>query len=125
MKPLIIFDSSIWVEIFFKGSKYKRCQRYFETHKLVGIPTTTVFEVYKKVLTQTSEEEALKVISYFKTFSILEVTLEVSLTAADISIQHQLAMADSMMLSHARLSGAVLLTLDNDFAGMDDAVVLR
>lgn len=58
-------------------------------------------------------------------YNVLDMTREVVLTAADVSLEFSLAMADSIILAHARLSDAKLLTLDNDFAKIPNVKVLR
>ncbi len=54
-------------------------------------------------------------VSALRTFEHLVLTPEISLLAADLSIQYGLAVADSLVLAHARLLGVPLVTLDNDF----------
>ncbi|MEW6055426.1 MAG: PIN domain-containing protein [Bdellovibrionota bacterium] len=48
-----------------------------------------------------------------------------ALYAADLSIEFELAMADSLILAFAKEAGVSLLTLDNDFAGIPNVVVVR
>jgi predicted nucleic acid-binding protein len=45
--------------------------------------------------------------------------------AADLSLTHGLAMADSLVYATARRFGATLVTGDADFEGLADAVVVR
>lgn len=49
---------------------------------------------------------------------ILELTEELALTAADLSLAHGLALAASMMLAAARANDAKLVTTDAGFAGI-------
>jgi predicted nucleic acid-binding protein len=81
--------------------------------------------VYKKIAVRHSEHQALSAIATLSQYEVLDLTREVSLTAADISIGEKVHMADSIVLAHARLAGATLLTLDNDFAGLTGALVIR
>lgn len=48
-----------------------------------------------------------------------------ALEAADISLAHGLAMADSLVYATAHRYGARLLTADVDFEGLPDAIVVR
>jgi toxin FitB len=57
--------------------------------------------------------------------TVADLTQEVALSAADLSIAHKLPMADSFVLAHAQRASATLVTLDDDFAGLPGATVLR
>lgn len=89
------------------------------------IPTLVIFEVYRKILLSVSEDQALSAIATISQHEVLELSREVALSAADLSVQYKLAMAASIVLAHAHQLGAVLLTLDNDFSSIPGAQVLR
>jgi len=55
---------------------------------------------------------------------VVELTEELALTAADLSLAHGLAMADAMMLATARAHGAQLMTTDTGFAGIEGVTIL-
>lgn len=57
--------------------------------------------------------------------TIAPVDESLALEAADISLAHGLAMADSLVYATARRYGARLLTADVDFEGLPDAIVVR
>jgi predicted nucleic acid-binding protein len=48
-----------------------------------------------------------------------------ALDAADISLAHGLAMADSFVYATARRHGAKLVTADADFEALPDTLVIR
>lgn|SRR3989338_2770686 len=125
MKSSIILDSSIWIEIFRDGPLASKCKKVLDSHKISGVPTCSVYEVYKKIQSSVSEESALAVIAFFKQFPILELNVDTAVLAAEISLQYKLGMADSVMLAHAKIEEARLVTMDNDFAGIDNTQILR
>ena len=49
---------------------------------------------------------------------------DLALEAADLSLEHKLAMADAIVLATARQSNATLYTSDADFEGIEGTVVL-
>jgi len=57
--------------------------------------------------------------------TIAPVDESLALEAADLSLIHGLAMADSLVYATARRFGATLVTGDADFEGLADAVVVR
>ena len=72
-----------------------------------------------------SEERALEAISAMRRATIAPVDESLALEAADVSLAHGLAMADSLVYATARRFGATLVTSDTDFEGLPDAVVVR
>ena len=121
----VVIDSSVWIEIFLMGSKSKACLKYLKYPSTVYVPSLVFFEVYKKIALQRTEEDALSTVAKMSKYQMLDFTRDIALSAADISIQNKLAMADSIVLAHARVLGATLITLDNDFAGISAVQVVR
>lgn len=120
----MIVDSSVWIEILKDGPLAGKCQKAMLKQK-IQIPTLVLFEVYKKLKVQSSEDIALEAVAHLSQYEVQDLSREVAMLAADLSIQHNLAMADSLVLAHAELSGAPLLTLDNDFSAISIARVVR
>lgn len=54
---------------------------------------------------------------------VVDLTEELALGAADLSLAHKLSMADSMMLAVARAYDAELATTDTDFTGIDGVTI--
>jgi predicted nucleic acid-binding protein len=96
-----------------------------DKYKNVGVPAIVFFEVCRKVSAKVSEDEALRVAAWLRTFGTLNLTDEVALYAVDLSLNLKLGMADSLVLAHALREDAQLITLDNDFASIKNAVVIR
>ena len=72
-----------------------------------------------------SEERALEAVSALRRATIAPVDEPLALEAADISLAHGLAMADSLVYATARRHGATLVTGDSDFEGLPGTVVVR
>jgi predicted nucleic acid-binding protein len=84
-----------------------------------------VYEVYKVIRRDLSEERAVEAVSAPRRATIAPVDESLAIEAADISLTHGLAMADSMVYATASRHGATLVTGDEDFEGLPDAVVIR
>ena len=84
-----------------------------------------VYEVYKVIRRDLSEERALEAVSALRRATIVPVDESLALEAADESLAHGLAMADALVYATARRHGATLVTADADFDGLPDAVVVR
>ena len=84
-----------------------------------------MYEVYKVIRRDLSEERAVEAVSALRRATIEPVDEALALEAADISLAHGLAMADSLVYATARRHRATLVTGDEDFEGLPDTVVVR
>lgn len=125
MSSCAVLDSSVWIEILNQGPLVNECTQALKSSDRIIVPTLVLFEVYKKITASRSEDQALSAIAFLSQYEVADMTREVALAAADLSLQRSLAMADSIVLAHAHQCGATLVTLDNDFVGVSEASVLR
>lgn len=114
-----VVDSSGWLEYFAKGPNGARYAPMIRESAALVVPVICIYEVFKRVAQQCDEEEALKAIALMTTGQVIELTQEIALQAALLSIEHKLPMADSMILATARLYDAVLWTQDEHFRGLE------
>jgi predicted nucleic acid-binding protein len=119
----MVIDSSVWLEIFLGGKRKNSCEKILSSESLVSV--LSYYEIYKKLKLLLSEQLALETIGSLSHYSRVEITQEILLQAADLSIEYNLAMADSILLAQARVCNGVLLTLDNDFSGIPGVQVIR
>lgn len=84
-----------------------------------------IYEVYKVIRRDLSEERAVEAVSALRRGTIAPVDESLALDAADLSLARGLAMADSLVYATARRFGATLVTGDTDFEGLPDTVVVR
>ena len=118
-----LVDSSGWLELFTDGP----LAREYETHLAEpdGLSSTIVlFEVYKWVRRQRSEEEALICAATIARTNVVAPGSALALAAADLGLEHGLAMADSLIYATARVHGAELVTSDRDFEGLPGVTYL-
>ena len=84
-----------------------------------------IYEVYKVLRRDLTEERAVEAVSLLRRATIVPVDEPLALEAADVSLAHGLAMADSLVFATARRFGATLVTGDADFAGLPDTIVVQ
>ncbi len=121
----VLLDSSVWVEYFSDGQHRKECERYLTKSSEIVVPCVVQYELYRKISSTISEDSALEVIAVTNQHRVVSLTTEVALLAGDLSLQYRLGMADSLILAHAQLARALLVTLDNDFASVPGTRVVR
>jgi predicted nucleic acid-binding protein len=89
------------------------------------VSTIEIYEVYKVIRRDLSEERAVEAVSALRQATIVMVDEPLALQAADLSLAHGLAMADALVYATAQRFGATLVTGDTDFEGLPDTVVVR
>ncbi|MCX6090986.1 MAG: type II toxin-antitoxin system VapC family toxin [Candidatus Atribacteria bacterium] len=114
-----IIDSSGWLEYFSDGPNTSSFSRpLLETADLI-VPTITIYEVFQAVLRQRNESDALQSAALMQQGSVIDLTSNISILAAQMSIEYHLPMADSIILATARACGATIWTQDSDFKEID------
>lgn len=114
-----VIDSSGWLEYFANGRNADFfAPAILDTDELV-VPAISIYEVFKRILRDRSERDALSMIAIMSRGLIIPLDMEISLNAAELSIELKLPMADSIILATARAHNAVLWTQDSDFRGLE------
>lgn len=112
---MIVIDSSGWIEFFTDGSLSAAYAGRLRNLPAILTPVIVLYEVYKRLKRELSEDDAVVAVSAMQRTRIVPITSELALTAADLSLEHGLAMADALILATARLYRAELVTSDSDF----------
>ena len=115
-----VVDSSAWLEYLTDGPNAE----YFsaplvDTDNLI-VPTVCIYEVFKAVLRQRGEDAALQTVALMKQGITINLSDDLALQAAKISLKYQIPMADSIILATAHAHEAVLWTQDQDFKDMEN-----
>jgi toxin FitB len=115
-----IVDSSGWLAYFADEPNAK----YFlaplnDTPSLV-VPTVTIYEVFKVVLRESSENEALQAAVAMRKGKVVDLSASLAIAASKISLAHNLPMADSIIIATAKQFEATIWTQDSDFKNMGD-----
>jgi toxin FitB len=84
-----------------------------------------IYEVYKVVRRDLSEERAIEAVSMMQRATIASLDDTLALEAADASLRYGLAMADSIVYATAQRFEATIVTGDTAFEGLPDTLVIR
>ncbi len=112
-------DSSGWLEYFADGPNAEFFAPAIEKVIDLVVPSISIYEVFKIVLQQRDESSALQAIAIMQQGLVVNLDSNLALSAARVSIENSLPMADSIMLATALSYNASLWTQDSDFAGID------
>lgn len=113
-----VVDSSGWLEYFADGPNADFFSRAIEATAELLVPAVSLYEVFKRVVQQRGEGDALQAVALMQQGRVIELSLPLALSAARLSLEHRLPMADSMILASAKAHGATLWTQDSDFDGV-------
>jgi len=114
-----VVASSGWLEFFADGPNASVFAPVIQRSSELLVPTVSLFEVFKRVLQQRGEGEALQAVALMQQGIVIDLDSTLALGAAKLSSEMKLPMADSIMLASARAFDAVLWTQDADFEGID------
>ena len=114
-----VVDSSGWLEFFADGPNASVFAPVIQRSSELLVPTVSLFEVFKRVLQQRGEGEALQAVALMQQGIVIDLDSTLALGAAKLSSEMKLPMADSIMLASARASDAVLWSQDADFEGIE------
>jgi len=114
-----IVDSSGWLEYFAEGGNAEFFAPAIEDTKKLLVPVICIYEVFKKLLLQNGLNEAQVHVSDMKQGKVVEIDESLALSAAKLSAELKLPMADGLILATARANNATLWTQDEHFKDLD------
>ena len=110
-----IVDSSCWLE-FFAGSKVgEKVALIIEDTDNLIVPSITLYEVFTKLLIELDEDNGLLAVAHMKQGKVVDLDSDLSVYAAKIGKDYQLAMADSIIYAVSKKYNAILWTQDKHF----------
>ena len=110
-----IVDSSGWLEYFTNGPNARRFLPPLKDTEALVVHVITIYEVFKVVLREKGENEALQTAAAMQNAPVVDVTPKLALVASKLSLQHRLPMADSIILATAQFHDATIWTQDTHF----------
>ncbi|GJL65569.1 MAG: hypothetical protein NPIRA05_05400 [Nitrospirales bacterium] len=112
-----VVDSSGWLEFFANADNAGFFSKAIQDTSQLIVPTLSLFEVFKRILQQRGENDALLAIATMQQGQVVDLTPSLALAAAKLSASEHLPLADSVILTTARAYHATLWTQDVDFKG--------
>ena len=110
-----IVDSSGWLAYFADEPNAKYFQSPLNEPDSLVIPVITIYEVFKVVLRESNENQALQAISVMQKGKVVDLNPQLAVAASKLSLEYGLPMADSIILATARAYDATIWTQDSDF----------
>jgi len=114
-----IVDSSDWLAYFADEPNGKHFLIPLNDTASLVVPTVTIYEVFKVVLRESSENQALHAVVAMQKGTVVDLTTPLAIAASKLSLEHHLPMADSIILATAKAFDATLWTQDADFKNIN------
>lgn len=109
-----VVDSSGWLEYFTDSPSASFFAPAIEDIGNLVVPVISIYEVFKKVLRDRGEDDALRAVSMMQAGKIIDLDSALAMEAA----RHALPLADSIIYASALHVGATLWTQDEHFKGL-------
>ena len=120
-----LVDSSGWLEFFADGPNAEFFATPLKNAGELVVPTISIYEVFKSILRQRDESAGLQAVALMRQGQVIDLTTNIAMMAAKLSLAHNIPMADSIILSTGRLYQATVWTQDVDFKGLDGVKYIK
>ena len=110
-----LVDSSGWLEYLTDGPQAQEFEKPLKNTDQLIVPTICLLEVFKIVLRERGEDDALQAAALMKQGKVFELTEGIALEAARLSHGLKIPTADSIILATGRMLQATIWTMDIDF----------
>ncbi|MBI2144178.1 PIN domain-containing protein [Candidatus Woesearchaeota archaeon] len=122
-----IIDSSAWIEYFGATVKGLKIKALIEQEE-IATSIVALLEVADKFERENRRFEICRIFMQRRA-AVLPLTVEIALAAAKLKKKQRekrdkFSIADGIRLATALQEGAVLVTADSDFAGLENAMVV-
>ena len=121
---LLLVDSSGWLEFITQDTKAAAFAPFLEGPRPLLVPTIVLYEVFKKLMQMKGKTEADRFASHALRQFTVPLDEDTAITAARLSLQHRLAMADAIIYATALAHSAELVTSDQAFSGLPGVTLL-
>ena len=122
MTEYSLIDSSIWIDYLINGNH----KELIEKEEKLLLATISLIEIYKKLAKlKIPKRQIQNKLDYIKKHSIIiNLDEKIAKKASELVIDKKLPIVDSIIYATTLINNAILLTLDNDFRGLDNVKIL-
>ena len=115
-----IVDSSGWLAYFADEPNAEHFLTPLSDSASLVVPTVTIYEVFKVILRESGENEALQAVVAMQKGTVVDLSAPLAIAASKLSLEHNLPMADSIILATAHEFKAIVWTQDSDFESLSN-----
>ncbi len=119
----IVVDSSGWLEYLTDDVNADRFAPYVAGDFHVIVPMIVIYEVYKKLLMESGKSAADAFASDAMRRTVVPLDDVLAISAAQVSLDHRLPMADAIIYASSMAQNAELVTGDPHFGGLPGVII--
>ena len=113
-----VVDSSGWIHYFLNGPAVEPYAKIIQRSAQIVTPAIVVYELYKTIKRSSNERLACDAVEVLQHTAIIPLDSDLACSAADISLDCRLSMADAIVYATARKYDLPLYTSDADFKNL-------
>lgn len=113
-----VVDSSGWIEYLLDTPRADLFAEAVEQREKLLVPVIALYEVHRILSRRLPSELVAACLDVMRLGRVLDLTDRRAIAAADVAVQHRLAMADAVMYSLAQEHQATFWTQDVDYQGL-------
>ena len=121
----VVVDSSGWIEYFIDGPNAHRFAAAIENTEDLIVPTIILTEVYRWILREATESDALAAAAAMKQGKVIPFDDQIAILTAELNHRHKLPLADGIIFTTAKHYGAEVITQDADLEGLPGVIYIR
>ncbi|MBF0501138.1 MAG: type II toxin-antitoxin system VapC family toxin [Candidatus Riflebacteria bacterium] len=118
MRNFNLVDSCGWLEYVVGSAQGKKYFAPINDLENLIVPTICIYEVFKRIMSQQDEEEALRVVANMHLGKVVDLDSRLAVDAAQLSRTLRIPMADAIVVATAHLVSATIWTQDEHFKDM-------
>jgi toxin FitB len=111
-----LVDTSGWLEYFAESENSEHFENAIQDISKLIVPVIVLYEVFKKIMNDYDENRALLAIGHMKLGKVVEISEDIAIYAAKISLEKRLPTADSLIYATATRYNAIVYTHDEHFS---------
>ena len=118
-------DSSAWLSYFYANNY--QIKSIIESNVILLTSAISIFEIKNKLIKDKTESIKIqRTMDFIKKRSlIVNIDLETADQAVEFSVKNNLPAIDALIYSSNIKNDSILITLDNDFRGLNNVIILK
>ncbi len=113
-----VLDSSAWIEYLNDGPAADAFETVIQHPWTLLVPSVCITEVRRQALRFLGRGRADRSVGAMVRGIVVDLDARLAALAAEVGLEHSLALADSIIYATALSRGATLWTMDADFEGL-------
>jgi predicted nucleic acid-binding protein len=113
-----VVDSSGWIEYLLDSLRADLFAEAVEQREKLLVPVIALYEVHRILSLKLPAHAVASALDVMRLGRVLDLTDRRAIAAAEVAVQHRLAMADAVMYSLALEHKATFWTQDVDYRGL-------